>query len=309
MTDLRQEIADVLRGRILRGLNGGSVKPGDRLPSARELRDEFGGADHRIILDAYRVLENEGLVELRARGGIYVAALEQGVVPLPSAAWLTQVYSQAVIREIPLPELHHWLRRGAGTLRLRAVAVQSTDDTIAGLVRELRDDYGLSATGMHVGALVKGDAPAEVRHADLLVTTSGCASAVRAVAEKHRKPMIVIEIRPDLIGGEWRLLLRRPVYVIMRDEGFVALLEKFFANTPGAQNIRPIVLGKDSLDVIPDDAAVYITRSARQRLGDQPVRGRLLPSARLFSSASGAEIIRFIVDANLRALSTPHRHG
>jgi DNA-binding FadR family transcriptional regulator len=51
----RAELADVLRGRILRGLQGGVLRLGDRLPSARELEAELG-TDHRVILDAYRVL-------------------------------------------------------------------------------------------------------------------------------------------------------------------------------------------------------------------------------------------------------------
>lgn len=304
MADARQDIADALRGRILRGLNAGSVKPGDRLPAARELRDEFGGADHRIILDAYRMLEADGLVELRPRGGIYVATPpSHGPVPLPSATWLTSIYAQAVAREIPLGELHHWLRRSIGTLRLRAIAIQGNADQIAGLCRELADDYGMQARGMDVVLLGDPKKAAELRHADLLVTTTGCEGAVRRAAELYGKPVIVVDIRPDLIGGEWRLLLRRPVYVVMRDERFVEGLRRFFEGTPGAGNIRSVVLGRDALDDIPNDAAVYITRSAREVLGTTPVRGRLLPSARLFSSRSSAELIRFIVDANLRALA------
>ncbi len=65
-------IADTLRGRILRGLQAGTLRNGDRLPSARDLAGEFE-VDHRAILAAYRELAAEGLVELRQRGGIYVA--------------------------------------------------------------------------------------------------------------------------------------------------------------------------------------------------------------------------------------------
>lgn len=304
MADARQEIADALRGRILRGLHAGSLKAGDRLPPAREMREEFGGADHRIILDAYRMLEADGLVELRARGGVYVAVPpSHGPVPLPSAAWLTGIFAQAIAREIPLGELHHWLRRGMGTLRLRAIAVQANADQIAGLCRELADDYGLLAKGIDVAQLDDPKKAAELRHADLLVTTAGCEAEVRRAAALHRKPVIVVDIRPDLIGGEWRLLLRRPVYVVMCDERFAAGIRHFFADTPGAENIRTVVLGRDSLDAIPDDGVVYITRSARDALGSTRVRGRLLPSVRLFSSRSSAELIRFIVDANLRALA------
>ena len=85
------------------------------------------------------------------------------------------------------------------------------------------------------------------------------------------------------------------------------MLEHFFADTPGAENLRPLVLGRDSLESIPEGASVYLTSSAREQLRDQPLRGRILPSARLLSSASALAIIRFIVDANFRALTAVRR--
>lgn len=304
MTDVRAEIADTLRGRLLRGLHANTLQRGERLPSARDLKQEFG-VDHRLILDAYRELEREGLVELRARGGVYVSSEHAlGALPLPSATWITDFLTQSVAREIPLPEVHDWLRRAVETRRLRAVAIQSTADTIAGLCRELRDDYGFEADGVNAAALA-GDIepPTELRYADLVVTTPGLESLVRPIAERFRKKLIVAELRSDLIGGEWRLLLRRPVYVIVKDEAFVALLRKFFAQTPGAENIRPIVLGRDSVDAIPEGAPTYVTRGAADALDGVVVRGRLLPAARLFSPQTSREIIQFIVDENFRALA------
>lgn len=308
MIDKRIEIADTLRGRLYRGLQAGTITRGNRLPSARDLKKEFG-VDHRLILDAYRELEREGLIELRARGGVYVAAdLALGAVPLPSASWLVDFFTQSVAREIPLAELHDWLRRAVETRRLRAVAIHSTTDTIAGLIRELRDDYGLDATGLHIDTLIDAeDVPSELRYADVVVTTPGLAGLVLLVAERYKKKLIVAEIRADLIGGDWRLLMRRPVYVIVKDEKFLGILEEFFGGVPGADNIRPVVLGRDSLDTIPEGAPVYVTRGARDALGGASVRGRILPAARLFSPETSREIIQFIVTENLRAMQIEAR--
>ena len=308
MSDVRTGIADTLRGRLLRALHAGLVKRGDRLPSARDLRHEFN-VDHRLVLDAYRELEREGLIELRARGGVYVASdVVLGDPPMPSARWMSEFLAQSVAREIPLPELHDWLRRAVETRRLRAVAVQSTEDTLAGLCRELSDDYGLEASGLHVDALANGgEPPAELRYADLVLTTPALEPQVRPIVDKLRRKLIVVEIRSDLIGGEWRLMLRRPVYVIVRDERFVQLLREFFADTPGAENIRPIVLGRDAVEDIPSGATVYITHSARSAMGAVTIRGRILPAARLFSPATSRQIVDFIVDANLRALANDPR--
>ena len=309
MSDRRAEIVDVLRRRILRGLHAGTLRPGDRLPSARELEAEFD-ADHRIVLAAYRVLVDEELVELRPRGGIYVADTGAGAgsVPLPSEAWLVEVLTQAVAREVPVTELHEWLRRSVETLRLRAAVIQATPDQIAGLCRELEDDYGLTAAGVDAATLTADDdVPIALRQADLLVTTHAHEELTARLANRLGKELVVAEVRPDLVGGEWRMLLRKPVYVLTTDPRFVDLLRGYFAQTPGAENLRFLVVGRDDLGVIPDGAPTYVTWSARDQLGDTPIRGRILPSARVLSAESAREIVRFIVRRNLDVLGARRR--
>ena len=300
------DITEALRGRILRGLYAGVLRAGSRLPSARELSGEFD-ADHRVVLGAYRELVAEGLVELRPRGGIYVAEQPGGAAGLPPLpqSWIVQVLTDGVSRELPLPDLHEWLRRCVETLRLRAVVVATTSDQLAGLCRELHDDYGLEASGVAGQELELeegADLPVDVRRADLLVTTDAHAQRVRALAEALGKPCVAIAVRPDLVAGEWRLLLGEPVYVVVADPKFLPLLEQFFAGTPGAENLRPLVLGRDDLSVIPDGAPTYITRSARERLGDTRIPGRVLPAARMLAPESVRQIVDFIVRANLAAL-------
>ncbi|NNC32700.1 GntR family transcriptional regulator [Longimicrobium terrae] len=50
----------------------GAAAAGDRLPSIRALWREMG-VDHRVVAQAYRILEDEGLVEVRGRSGVYLA--------------------------------------------------------------------------------------------------------------------------------------------------------------------------------------------------------------------------------------------
>ena len=64
-------IVDQIRALI----RGGTLKPGDRLPSERELGQQFGVS--RVVLrEAMRILEGNGLVTMRvgARGGAFVTA-------------------------------------------------------------------------------------------------------------------------------------------------------------------------------------------------------------------------------------------
>jgi DNA-binding transcriptional regulator YhcF (GntR family) len=305
MTEPRALIVDTLRGRVLRGLQAGTLHAGDRLPSARELAVEFA-VDFRLVLAAYKELGAEGLVDLRPRGGIYVAARsagERGLPPLPEA-WFADLLTQGLAREIPAPELHEWLRRCTETLRLRAVAIASTADQVHGLCRELRDDFGLEADAVQVDEVTSPDAlPLPLRRADLLVTTRAHETRFRELAAELRKAIVVIDVRPELQGGEWALLLRRPVYAVVATAEFGEMLRRFYAEVPGIENLRVLVYGRDDLETIPEGAPTYLTQGVRALLGDVRIRGRVLPAARTIAATSAREIFAFIVRANIEAMS------
>ena len=305
--DRREEIAEILRGRVLRGLQAGALRPGDRLPSARDLIGEFN-VDPRVILDAYRTLVGEGLVELRPRGGIYVAAKSPGaygVPPLPEA-WFAEILATGLAREIPGPELHEWLRRSIETLRLRATVVASTSDQASGLCRELRDDFGFEAEALLADEIQPSSVvpPLSVRRADLIVSTEAHRGWLTALTTDLRKPLVIVTVKPDLRVGEWALLLRRPVYALVASPEFGEILRRFFADVPGAsENLRILVFGRDDLAVIPEEAPTYVTQRVRDQLGSLRVPGRILPAARTISAESAREIFAFIVRSNIEAMA------
>ncbi len=311
MNDERQSITDVMRSRILRGLHAGAINGGDRLPSARDLETEFG-VDHRAMLSMYRDLAGEGLVEVRPRSGIYVANLPagtDGVPPLPME-WIVDLFVSGIARELPVPDLHEWLRRSVETLRLRAIAIAATPDQTYGLCRELRDDYGLEMGSIELSAVQGSDVvPVELRSADLVVTTEGCVPAVQPLTRRLGKPCIVVTVREDVIGNEWQLLLRQPVYVVAESAVFVDAMLKFFASSPNVHNIRPVVIGRDDIGAIPAGAPTYVTQRARELLRGVEIPGTILPAARLLSTQSAREIVAFIVRANLQALSVRSQRG
>ncbi len=297
------ELVDMLRGRVLRALQAATLATGDRLPSARELAQELG-LDHRLVLAAYRELVAEGLVEARPRGGMYVAARSSanGVRTLP-ASFFVEVLAQGLNREIPAAELHEWLRRCTETLRLRVAVVVSTPDQGAGLCRELGDDFGLDADWLLADDVRASEAPAlALRRADLVVTTVAHRDWMTRRASELQKQLCVIDVRSDLVKGEWALLFRRPVYAVVADAAFGDMLRRFFADVAGSENLHIVVLGRDDLDVIPADAPTYVTQRARAQLGSMPIRGRLLPAARTISPASARALLEFVVRANIAAV-------
>ena len=305
MSDDRDAIVGTMRGRVLRGLQAGTLQAGDRLPSARQLAPEFA-VDHRLLIAAYKQLQVEQLVELRPRGGAYVMARpqsEHGLPPLPEQ-WFVDVLVQGLGRELPAPEIHEWLRRCVETLRLRAVVITSTDDQGYGLCRELRDDFGLDTEAL-LADEVRGPAvaPLPVRRADVLVTTEAHAGWVRALGTELHKAVTVVQVRPELVGGEWALLLRRPVYAVVATAEFGDMLRTFFAQVPGIENLRIIVFGRDDLSDIPEGAPTYVTQRVRADLRGVRIPGRVLPAARTISTESARELLAIIVRANIEAMS------
>lgn len=310
-TTAGEELVDVLRGRILRGIEAGALHAGDRLPSAREWAGELG-LDHRVVLAAVRQLAGEGLVETRERGGIYLSNRQHGggIPPLPEP-WIVDVLAQGLTREIPVPELSEWLRRCTETLRLRAAVVTTTEDQALGLCRELRDDFGLDADAVTPAELPEVDGAADVgstsvplplRRADLIVTTRAHESRVRELGALLHKPVIATDVRPDLVTGEWALLLRKPVYAVVASQQFGEMLRRFFADVPGVDNLRIVVLGEDDVSTIPPGAPTYVTQHVRAQLAGTHIPGQILPAARTIAAASAREILTFVVRSNLEAL-------
>jgi len=305
----RLEIADLLRRRVRLGLHAGSLATGDRLPSTRELAADFD-VDHRVVVAAYHQLVAEGLVEMRPRGGIYVANIPSGAVrePMPPERWLHGIFMQGRARDMSMRGVIDALRRATETMRLRAVVIHGVADQRTGMCTELEEDYGFEAIGVNTDDLGNGHRPPELRETDVLVSTPAYEPLVRRLSAHLEKPCIIADVRTDLIGGEWRLLLRKPVYVVVRDVQFRTALLAFFENTKGKDNLRVLVVDADDVSAIPAAAPTYVTRGARDWLRaagrEDDVGGRMLPNARTFSSSTAEELLTFILKANLTALSS-----
>lgn len=305
MTRRRDHIADTLRQRLLSGLHLGELKHGQRLPSARDLAREMA-ADPRVILAAYRVLEQEELVELRPRSGIFLTATDSSAGGLQRRThdWMVELLLEAVERGIPAPQFPERLRRSLETLRLRVACIECNVDQIDELSHELHTTYNFDVSGVDLYAMLESARlPKEVRQADLLVTTHFHAHEVQPIATQLGKPLIVAELLVDGFAEVARRLAEGPVYYVVVDPRFAKKLGKIFTAASGAADLRVLIQGRDDLDEIPAGAPVYLTRLVRERL---PARSPLTPPilpARVFSPETSRLLFTFIVRANSAALT------
>ena len=304
MSERRDQIASTLRERITGMLRSGALRDGSRLPSVRKLAAQLD-ANPRSVLLAYAALTEEGLVERRARSGMYVAgrtALAPDSCSPLAPDWVAEVLAQAIERQVPAPSLTSALQVCIGDGHPRALAIAATMDQVDGIARELRTDYGFDAAGLCITDLSNAITLPVVRRAELLVTIAQLEAPVRKLAASLGKSCIVVRVRPELLAEARATLEREPVYVVVCDMRFPELIASLFAGNPALRNLHVLIAGRDNVESIPAGASVYLTQSARARLGPNAARGgRLMPPIRVFCSATVRLLCSFLIEQNLHA--------
>lgn len=302
-------LVDSIRQQIVHAVETGMWKRGERLPSSRRMAAQLR-VDVRSITRAYQQLEEEGLVEMRARSGVYIVPghpnRPEGAPPAMTQSWLVSMLEQAVSREIPALQLSEWLHDVTVTTRLRLFVVAPTVDQVIGLRREIALYYGVGCEGATLAELAanppESTQSSALHRSDLLIAVESTFEFVMAQAASLRIPALCVTTRPGIVGPAWEKLMQSPSYLVVSDERFGHAVADYLSGAPGAGTVRTLVAGRDDLDVIPEDAVVYATRSARETLGDTPIKGSVLPVVRVLSSESSTRLLEFIVSANLGAI-------
>ncbi|GFG74996.1 GntR family transcriptional regulator [Mycobacterium botniense] len=76
---------DQLRTQVIDGIRDGTLPPGARLPTVRQLAGQLGLAVNTVAR-AYRELETAGIVETRGRFGTFVARADPADAAMAAAA-------------------------------------------------------------------------------------------------------------------------------------------------------------------------------------------------------------------------------
>jgi DNA-binding transcriptional regulator YhcF (GntR family) len=81
----RTPLFDQLRTQVIDGVRTGSLLPGTRLPTVRDLAGQLGVAANTVAR-AYRELESAAIVETRGRFGTFISRYDPTDVAMAAAA-------------------------------------------------------------------------------------------------------------------------------------------------------------------------------------------------------------------------------
>ncbi len=300
----QEEIEARLRYRILGMLHAGRVRPKERLPSIRAVAREEG-VDHRAVADAYRVLAEEGLVEIRPGSGVYVAD-QQGVdgVAAETAAWLAERFVEGWRRRLERGQVGELFSRCAAA-RLCCACIESNRDHLVALTAELEEDFALQVLPVLVEDASPGSAPGgkEIGAADLVVSTVFHAEQARAAAAAAGRPFVLLTLDSDFTAEVDLRLRAGPVTAVVVDPKFVARGSTYFAVTSHRDRIRYVLADRveeEGVDLEGPD--VLVTRAARRVLGMDDYH-LVPPPLRVTSPGTARDLYGAIVSISLRQTS------
>lgn len=204
------QLAQTLGQRIEQGL----YRPGDRLPSVRALSEEHG-VSISTVQQAYRVLEDRGLVEPRPKSGYFVpeqrhipalpAMTRPAQRPVEISQW-DQVLEQ--VRSAPGGEL---VQLGRGTPDIASPSLRPMQRAMANAARRT-DLRSLGYEGIQGSAALREqisrlmlDSGCQVPPSELVITT-GCQEALAVTLRAICQPGDIVAIDSPSFHGAMQAL-------------------------------------------------------------------------------------------------------
>ena len=232
-------ILDRLRERIVSGIYFGLWRPGERLPSIREIA-EAEGVDRKTAAAAYRRLEREGLVRVHPRSGVYlrVQRSTEAATPLEKLyrRWLENTYARASALGLRTNTILRLVTSVAEIERLRIPVVEQDWPQAETIAAELRERAGINTVAVPINCVNKDDAV--WTEAPFVVTTPYCRASLvgvdtsKQVVEATLASETVRELKDCLREGE--------LTVVVANDGVASRLRPFLhraANGNGTSGI------------------------------------------------------------------------
>ena len=156
---LSDKVADVMLETIL----SGRLEVGDRLPSERELGEQFG-VSRTVVREAVRALVAKGVIEVRSGSGLRVAAVDATAVTESMSLFLRG-------RTLDFEKVHERMEREAGDVESAARDDLEFHRTIASATQNdlyllLLDSIGSTLIDIRRETLGSGSAPTTLAQHD-----------------------------------------------------------------------------------------------------------------------------------------------
>jgi PAS domain S-box-containing protein len=290
-------LTDRLRDGITAGLHAGHLRPGDRLPSIRDAAQETG-IDHRVMSAAYRRLAAMGLVEVRPRKGVRVAAQSavSGDELGETAEWLAEVLDEASSLQVRVGSLADLVRRWTGSVPLRCACVDATEDGRVALCHEMQHQWGMEAVPVDPRSDPEGrrELGHELRRADLVVTTHYHAHALGTACAPQRKALVLARLNAGVVEQAEEWLERGPLTAVVADPAYGERLRAL----RGGERVH-VVCASDraAVEALDPEKPVLATLAAQQIVG-RPLR-LLVPTTHFVAPVSARAVARLLVRANM----------
>lgn len=233
-----------LRDRIRLGRYFGQWRPGDRLPSVREIA-ALEEVDRKTAAAAYRRLAQEGVVRIEPRSGVYLQGdPEAAADPLRRLhrSWLERTLASA--SELGLgPETVYRMFQGVAAVERRRIPVVDPDPRNGRLLAgELSE-----RTGLECVATAPDRLPAEVgplRDPPFILATPRGTEALKAL--DNRVPIVLITLAAELFQEVCQAAVEDRVRVFVGTSALKAELEQALDRGLGAHANRVEVVETQS---------------------------------------------------------------
>jgi DNA-binding transcriptional regulator YhcF (GntR family) len=295
-----------LRDRIRLGRYFGRWSPGDRLPSVREVAN-LEEVDRKTAAAAYRRLQEEGLVRVEPRSGVYLegdGAPDEGD-PLRRLhqAWLERTLASAEELGLDSDMVNRMFQGVAAVERRRIPVVDPDDPHSALLARELSRRTGLDCVSVHPSRLPATVGP--LRDPPFIVATPTGAAAVGAL--KGRVPIVPITLASELFEQVADAAREQPVLVLVGSGALREALEQALQRQLSPQR-HPVTVQNPrtptELEAAQDpEVRVLIWPGAPDWVGEAIPDGAQRP-ARLVADSTLEEIRSQVARAALDRIST-----
>jgi DNA-binding transcriptional regulator YhcF (GntR family) len=219
-------ILDRLRERIVSGIYFGLWRPGERLPSIREIADAES-VDRKTAAAAYRRLEREGLVRVHPRSGVYlrIQRATEAATPLEKLyrRWLENTYARASALGLRTNTILRLVTSVAEIERLRVPVVEQDWPQAETIAAELRDRTGINTVAVPLNCINRDD-PVWLE-APFLVTTPYCRNALAAV--DHSKPIVEATLASETVRELKECMSEGELTVVVANDGIASRLRPF----------------------------------------------------------------------------------